>query len=235
MFKKKKNFLFTDLKLLICFFILVLKKFIISFELILSNKKIQITKKLKMNYRSIILLLIFIIFSCGTKKRYITEDDLNRNGKREYQYNDNLTPKELKYFASKLRTKKEQITNTKLYVFIKSWESTTYLLGGENKNGIDCSSLMQELFKYVYKESLPRTSGEMFVDRKFRPLKENEFLEEGDLVFFKIDQTKIVSHVGIYLKNSKFYSASSTEGCSISNIDSNYWKKYYIGASRLKR
>lgn len=188
-----------------------------------------------MTYRSIVLSIVFVVVSCGTKKRYITEADLNRNSKREYQYVDNLTPKELKYFTNKLKTKKEQITNTKLYVFIKSWESTTYLLGGENKNGIDCSALMQELFKYVYKENLPRTSGEMFVDRKFKPLKENELLEEGDLVFFKIDQTKKVSHVGIYLKNSKFYSASSTEGCSISDINNNYWKKYYIGASRLKK
>ena len=184
-------------------------------------------------------LLIVSFASCRSKKidplKNNEVEGILKSKKKSYSYSKTLSDKDKQYFADALEVDVAEITNKKLYIFIKSWEETTYLYGGEDKNGIDCSALMQELFKYVYKENLPRTSGEMFVDRKFKPLKENELLEEGDLVFFKIDQTKKVSHVGIYLKNSKFYSASSTEGCSISDINNNYWKKYYIGASRLKK
>lgn len=185
----------------------------------------------------IILLLSIALFSCKAKSnKIITDKDVNRNERGNYKYKDGLTKKELKYFAEKLHTKKEFITNTKLYVFVKSWEQTTYLYGGINKNGVDCSALMVELYSYVYNENLPRTSGEMYSDDNFRAVKANETLQEGDLVFFKIDQTKIVSHVGIYLKNDRFFSASSTEGCNITPLfGSDYWKKFYVGASRLKK
>ena len=63
------------------------------------------------------------------------------------------------------------------------------------------------------------------VDKRFIPLTENDKLEEGDLVFFKIDQTKIVSHVGIYLKNSRFFSVSGI------NLLSTYISPEVLGKS----
>lgn len=186
-----------------------------------------------------ILIFAFIVFSCKTKP-IITDNDINRlnfnsNERAEYEYNEHLSSEEIVYFAKKLNSDKKEITNEKLYVFIKSWEETTYLLGGVNKNGVDCSALMQELYKYVYDTKLARTSVEIYSDKRFRVVKEEQQLEEGDLVFFKIKEDQIVSHVGIYLKNNKFFGASSTEGCSIASLKKQYWKNYYVGAVRLKK
>ncbi len=185
------------------------------------------------------LILVLVIISCKSKP-IITDTDVNRlnfnsNERAEYDYNEHLSKEEIIYFSKKLNVDKKEITNEKLYIFIKSWEETTYLLGGVNKNGVDCSALMQELYKYVYDTKLARTSVEMYGDKRFKMVKEGQALEEGDLVFFKLKEDQVVSHVGIYLKNTKFFGASSTEGCNIASLKKNYWRNSYVGAMRLKK
>lgn len=176
------------------------------------------------------LIFVLILNSCKTKP-VITDNDLKSSANKEYEYSGRLSDKEIKYFSKKLKSKKDEISNQKLYSFIKSWEHTTYLYGGNDKNGIDCSAITQRLYSYVYKTTLPRTSVEMFQDKRFKNVKT---LEEGDLVFFKIDDEKIVSHVGVYLKNNFFFSSSGIDGCNISSLEKKYWQKYFIGAKRLK-
>ena len=186
-----------------------------------------------------LFFLYFCVISCGTKKIPITDANLkngakNENAKPVYTYNKELSTKDRKYFAKKLNVEKEAITNDKLYIFIKSWEETTYLYGGETKNGIDCSALMQHLFKFVYNVNLPRTSVEMSYDNKIKFSRSMENLKEGDLVFFKIDEEKIISHVGIYLQNGMFFQAGSADGCSIVSIKKPYWEKKFVGGGRLR-
>lgn len=180
-------------------------------------------------------ILYFIVFltilnSCKSKP-VITDKDLSTSKPKEYTYSGKINSKEIKYFAKKLEAKKEEIANEKLYSFIKSWEHTTYLFGGVDKNGIDCSAITQRLFNYVYEVQLPRTSQEMYHDKRFKNVKNPE---EGDLVFFKIDDEKEVSHVGVYLKNDYFFSSSGVDGCNISTLKKKYWQKFYVGAKRLK-
>ena len=121
-----------------------------------------------------------------------------------------------------------------MYIFIKSWEETTYLYGGEDKNGIDCSALMQRLYEHVYNVTLPRTAAEMAFYKKIKLHDPVDQLVEGDLVFFRINEEKVFSHVGIYLKNGKFFAAGSSEGCAISNLKKPYWKKNYKAFGRLR-
>ena len=59
-------------------------------------------------------------------------------------------------------------------------------------------------------------------------------LEEGDLLFFKIDGDKI-SHIGVYLQNNKFVHATTKKGVMIDDLDEAYYKKYYYKAGRLKQ
>ena len=94
---------------------------------------------------------------------------------------------------------------------------------------------MQHLYRYVYDVRLPRTSVEMVNDKRFRVLKLNEPIKEGDLVFFRIDDEKLVSHVGIYLKNDRFFAAGSRDGCNIASLKKEYWKNSFVAASRLRR
>lgn len=93
---------------------------------------------------------------------------------------------------------------------------------------------MQRLFKKVYNCSLPRTAEEMGLDEKFHLFKSTKHLKEGDLVFFRITDERIITHVGVYLKNNKFFNANLSGGASISDLKSNYWKKFYVVSGRLK-
>lgn len=106
-----------------------------------------------------------------------------------------------------------------------------YRYGGTSPSqGFDCSGLVQ----YSHKAAginLPRTTGLQFnaVKRISR-----KFLKAGDLVFFKTSVSRLVSHVGIYLGDSKFIHApSSGKRVKISSMNEKYWRKRFTGAGRV--
>jgi lipoprotein Spr len=189
--------------------------------------------------RKLLFIYFYLTFvgSCSTKKTAITDADIRTGLKKNalkpnYTYR-NLTDDDRQYFVKKLNVKVSQLDNEKLYAFIKEWEYKPYFYGGETKDGIDCSALMQELYKYVYGFLLPRTAQEMFFDNRLKAFRDTKLLKEGDLVFFRIDEEKTISHVGIYLHNGLFFNANKT-GCVINNIKKGLWAKTYEGGARLK-
>lgn len=117
----------------------------------------------------------------------------------------------------------------KLLDELSTWIGTPYVYGGESKNGTDCSGMVQTVFKTVYNASLYRTAYDL---TKNCDLVKKKDLKCGDLIFFKINNTKI-SHVGIYLANSKFIHASS-KGVMVSDLTETYYIKYYYSAGRVK-
>lgn len=192
----------------------------------------------------VFLSLMPICFvSCLPKKDFAITDDFvasqagstKKGTGNKHTYNTVLSDEDKKYFAKKLEVSETEILNEKLYNFIKSWEGTKYVYGGETRNGIDCSALMQELYTYVYKKDLPRTASEMSMDNRIELFKSNEKLREGDLVFFRITEEKIISHVGIYLKNNKFFAANQVGGVEISSLKKAFWKKNFVAAGRFKQ
>jgi cell wall-associated NlpC family hydrolase len=184
-----------------------------------------------------IALLFFscLLVNCGTKKSTTTYYNENVHEEQaKYIVYDPLPEEDKIYFSKKLEVDKDEIINGKLYKFIKEWEGTKYVYGGETKQGIDCSALMQHLYKEVYDCTLPRTAEQMGLDKRFYLFKMTKNLKEGDLVFFRITDEKIISHVGIYLKNNKFFNANLAGGASISDLKSDYWRKFYVVSGRLK-
>ncbi len=139
-----------------------------------------------------------------------------------------------KKYAVYLNTTPDQITNIRLYQFIDQWLSTPYKWGGVDKRGIDCSSLIQQLLLNVYGISIPRTSVQQFFTDWIDKFGSSAYLSEGDLVFFRTLDDKVVSHVGLYLGNRMFVNSSTSKGVSIANLDDSYWKKRYVGAGRIK-
>jgi len=139
-----------------------------------------------------------------------------------------------KKYAVYLNTTPDQITNIRLYQFIDQWLSTPYKWGGVDKRGIDCSSLIQQLLLNVYGISIPRTSVQQFFTDWIDKFGSSAYLSEGDLVFFRTLDDKVVSHVGLYLGNRMFVNSSTSKGVSIANLDDSYWKKRYVGAGRVK-
>jgi cell wall-associated NlpC family hydrolase len=58
-------------------------------------------------------------------------------------------------------------------------------------------------------------------------------LQPGDLVFFDVNHTGKISHVGFYTGNNNYISATSSKGIAVNSLDSTYWSKYYVGAKRV--
>lgn len=133
-------------------------------------------------------------------------------------------------YATLLNVEENKIENIKLYSFIDEWYGVPYKYGGKNKSGIDCSNFTSTLYSNIYNKSLSGSSSSIFEQCKTIS-KSN--LEEGDLVFFKIDGDKI-SHIGVYLQNNKFVHATTKKGVMIDDLDQAYYKKYFYKAGRLK-
>lgn len=140
----------------------------------------------------------------------------------------------------------EQLTNKALYQFIDEWEGTPYLLGGETKDGIDCSSFTQLLNVKAFDRYIERTAEKQHESKYTDKFTGKEYLKEGDLIFFvgvgeDTDQLNpTITHVGVYLHNNKFVhstSSSKTEGKSgvkISDLTDRYWKiRYYESGRRI--
>jgi probable lipoprotein NlpC len=106
---------------------------------------------------------------------------------------------------------KRDIQNGRLYAFIDQWWGTPYKYGGQNKDGVDCSGLVQTLEQEVYGINIPRTTSLQVtvIKRKYE-----EELQEGDLVFFDFEGGKF-NHVGVYLQNGYLVHASSSKGVII--------------------
>ncbi len=123
----------------------------------------------------------------------------------------------------------ETITNLGLYTAIDNWYGTRYRFGGTSKGGIDCSALMQKIYEYAFNKKIPRTAVTQYREST-RIVKEE--LQEGDLIFFHTTRPGI-SHVGLYLGNSRFVHASSSHGVTINNLNETYYKNGYRGCGRF--
>ncbi|ELV3374800.1 C40 family peptidase [Enterobacter cloacae] len=135
------------------------------------------------------------------------------------------TPEEISLFI-------ENEIRTKILMEYVQWEGVKYRLGGTSKNGIDCSSLMQEMFNNAFGDvlnaPLPRTTSAQIKhgSKTFR-----KDLRPGDLIFFHI--TNVERHVGVYIGDDRFIHASTSKGVKISSLQSQYWTEKYTTARRV--
>lgn len=109
-----------------------------------------------------------------------------------------------------------------------SFLGTRYRFGGTTRNGLDCSSFVQHVFRDLDID-LPRTAREQF--KIGEPVTSLD-LKKGDLVFFRT-YASFPSHVGIYLGDNKMIHASSAKRkVVISSMNTPYYRSRYIGAKR---
>ncbi|MEZ5046341.1 MAG: C40 family peptidase [Chitinophagaceae bacterium] len=154
------------------------------------------------------------------------------NVKKEKGFTDNMLCWMQDKYASLLKVIPDQISNASLYSFIEDWYGVKYRMGGTSKKGVDCSAFVQHLYSQVFGLNILRTACLQYQSTNSVLIKDLEDLKEGDLVFFKINTSRI-SHVGVYLKNSFFVHSASSKGVSIASLSSSYWKKYFAGAKRI--
>ncbi|OFY83705.1 MAG: hypothetical protein A3F72_12905 [Bacteroidetes bacterium RIFCSPLOWO2_12_FULL_35_15] len=116
-----------------------------------------------------------------------------------------------------------------LYYQVYDWVGTRYKYAGKSKKGIDCSGFVGEMYRNTYCITL--SGGSRDIWPTVIPVEKKD-LQEGDILFFKIKRGQI-SHVGIYLGNNKFAHASVAYGVIISDLNEEYYKKYFYKGGRV--
>jgi len=116
----------------------------------------------------------------------------------------------------------------KLREEFKYWKGARHKLGGNDKDGVDCSGLVKFYYKKLFNIDLPRTSRTM--SREGVPVRREE-LRAGDLVFFRLPD--LTYHVGIFLTNGEFLHSTKIKGVTISSIGQDYWRRSYWTARRI--
>jgi peptidoglycan endopeptidase LytE len=117
----------------------------------------------------------------------------------------------------------------KLQGVIESYLATPYRFGGTDRDGIDCSAFVQQVYA-VLDIALPRSAREQYW---YGDEADKYALRSGDLLFFRT-YARYPSHVGIYLGDGKMVHVSARSRRVVaSDIDMPYFRKRFIGAKRF--
>lgn len=158
-------------------------------------------------------------------------EEVGREQAEKQQMKDEQMSNKQSLMTQSVRKKSEQIAlEQKENSVIRSaltWQGVPYLYGGKSRAGIDCSALVQTVFK-EFEILLPRTAQEQFRVGVGVPLAN---ILPGDLVFFSTNGPG-ASHVGIYIGDRKFISATRKQ-VEIQSLDLPYWKNTYRGSRRV--
>lgn len=119
-------------------------------------------------------------------------------------------------------------TKSQLIQVHREWKGVPYRLGGMSKGGIDCSGFVLMTFQSRFGVQLPRTTAQQ---KEMGNSVSKSQLRAGDLVFFKTGWS--TRHVGIYIGDSQFLHASTSQGVMISSLNNSYWKQKYWLSRRL--
>ncbi|MFN3505605.1 MAG: LysM peptidoglycan-binding domain-containing protein [Caldimicrobium sp.] len=188
----------------------------------LEGNLISVGQKLKIPSTSHISEKPFVLES--PKKTFEAKEE---NLKEKFE--KNILAKNKILTPSMLSKDEEMAIRQKLVELSKNLADSRYKLGGSGNGYLDCSAFV----KLVYEElgiKLPRSSPEQF--QVGMPV-EREALIPGDLVFFRTNGNRI-SHVGIYLGDSRFiHISSSKKRISIDSLEDPYFKRRYAGAKRV--
>ena len=117
--------------------------------------------------------------------------------------------------------------------YAKGYLGAPYALGGNNKNGIDCSGLIYNAYRQQGVK-IPRTVDAL---RKKGKRISVDRAKKGDLIFFSTSRKRRLTHAGIVVSTKRgvpqFIHASSSHRVIITTLDSTYWKKAYAQTRRL--
>ncbi len=162
----------------------------------------------------LLLCLAFVFFSCSTTR--------------------SVEKKQSKEVYENLGLNKSRKDNFKLYKEAASWLHVPHVDGGSSRNGTDCSFFVYNLYKNVYNKTVERNSADI-LNKNCKRISRSR-LKEGDLVFFNTNEKSKskVNHVGVYLKENKFIHSSTSKGVIVSDLDENYYRKFWVCGGRVK-
>jgi hypothetical protein len=109
---------------------------------------------------------------------------------------------------------------------------TPYVWGGNDlKSGVDCSGLIQQVFRH-YGIELPRTTYEQIGEGSPVGMKG---LKPGDLVFFDTSSQSGADHVGIYLGGGRMiHTPRPGKAVEVVDMTKGYYLDTFMGGRRVK-
>ncbi len=161
----------------------------------------------------LILTAIFLLSGCSSKKV------------SKPSYKAKKTTKQNSYSKKKQSGSWINRALTKEYA---KWDGVPYKYGGTSRKGVDCSSLMQILYKDAFGLKIPRTTKSQ---AKIGYQIKKKSSREGDLVFFKTGWN--TRHSGVLIEKGKFIHSSTKYGVIISSLNNPYWKSKYWQTRRV--
>jgi len=115
-------------------------------------------------FKTLLLFIITVgVMSCGGAKKKALEAARLQAQKDSIALaqKNAVSPIQKKYGAI-LGIPPKKINNLPLYEFIDEWMNAPYKLGGNTKQGIDCSYFTQSIFHGVYGNLIERTAEKQF-------------------------------------------------------------------------
>lgn len=101
----------------------------------------------------------------------------------------------------------------------QAWKGVRHRVGGTDRQGVDCSGLVQVVFRDAFQVDLPRTSRAQ--SRAGQPVDSRD-LRPGDLLYF-LD--KRGDHIGVVVSDRTFMHASASQGVILSTLDGYWWPR----------
>ncbi len=126
----------------------------------------------------------------------------------------------------------ERVAGIMLIAEALSWQAVPYRLGGESREGVDCSGFVRAVLNLTLpsKGPFPRTS-EGFALLGTR----QSLIEPGDILVFA--EAGKIFHVGIALSENSFIHAASDgprKGAIISGLHESYWSQRLSGIRKIE-
>jgi len=206
---------------------------------------------MKKNILIILLAVSFLAFSCKSR-RYINkipykilydqkeiEKTLGIN-ERTLPILDTLSQDENKLTDRQIYLKEKyaiilnvmpgEIKKYNFYDFIDQWVGTSYFNGFSQPT---MAPFVSRLYSYAFKRNLPKIPLDIFKSKDLSLFTSRDFLQEGDIVFFRYSKDEPVGDVGVYLQNNRILVADQTNGLIISDFNLPYFQLRYVCAGRL--
>ncbi len=123
----------------------------------------------------------------------------------------------------------------KIDIFIKAAQSKIgceYILGDKGPNTFDCSGFVWYCLKQAGVSTTRLNAAGYSKKSSWKEITKLSSCQRGDILFFKSDNSKSVSHTGIYLGNGTMIDASSGNGKVVKRSLSAYWKRNFVNARR---
>ncbi len=114
----------------------------------------------------------------------------------------------------------------------KSKLGCEYILGDRGPDTFDCSGFVWYCLKQAGVSTTRLNAAGYSRKSGWKDIKKYSDVQKGDILFFRSNDSKKVSHTGIYIGGGMMIDASSANGKVVKRAVSAYWKKNFVNARR---